>query len=67
MFNKAFAAAALALSASRLVSAQTFTDCNPLEKSKKSTTDASEDIMTLTSAQPALLSPLSVTRRSTAT
>jgi hypothetical protein len=34
MFSKAFAAAALAISASRLASAQTFTDCNPLEKSK---------------------------------
>jgi beta-glucanase (GH16 family) len=32
MFSKAFAAAALAISASRLASAQTFTDCNPLEK-----------------------------------
>jgi beta-glucanase (GH16 family) len=32
MFNKTFAAVVLALSASRLVSAQTFTDCNPLEK-----------------------------------
>lgn len=33
MLNKAFAAAALALSASRLASAQTFSECNPMEKS----------------------------------
>jgi beta-glucanase (GH16 family) len=32
MFPKAFAAAALALSASRLASAQTFSECNPMEK-----------------------------------
>ncbi|KAK7426065.1 hypothetical protein QQZ08_007513 [Neonectria magnoliae] len=32
MFPKAFSAAALALAASTLVSAQTFTDCNPLKK-----------------------------------
>lgn len=36
MFNKAFATAVLALSASRLVSAQTFTDCDPTKKSKES-------------------------------
>ena len=33
MFNKAFAAAALALTASRLAAAQTFSECNPMEKS----------------------------------
>lgn len=32
MFSKAFSAAALVLAASSLVSAQTFTDCNPLKK-----------------------------------
>lgn len=34
MFNKALSTAAVALAAARLVSAQTFTECNPLEKSE---------------------------------
>lgn len=34
MLSKSIATAALALAASTLVSAQTSTDCNPLEKSK---------------------------------
>ncbi|PNP51542.1 hypothetical protein THARTR1_07798 [Trichoderma harzianum] len=34
MLSKTFTTAALALAASTLVSAQTSTDCNPLEKSK---------------------------------
>lgn len=34
MFPKAFSTAAVALAASTLVSAQTFTECNPLKKSE---------------------------------
>lgn len=33
MFSKALSTAVVALAATRLVSAQTFTDCDPLEKS----------------------------------
>ena len=37
MFAKALTPAALAVLASHLVAAQTFTDCNPMEKSKLAT------------------------------
>lgn len=34
MFSKVFSAATVVLAASQLASAQTYTDCNPLEKSE---------------------------------
>jgi hypothetical protein len=34
MFSKAFTTAAMALACAGMVSAQTFTDCNPLKKSE---------------------------------
>lgn len=35
MFNKALSSAVVALAATRMVSAQTFTDCDPTEKSTR--------------------------------
>ncbi len=47
MISKTFASAVVALAASGLVSAQTFTDCNPLEKSMFSPFGLSSSIGTI--------------------